>query len=271
MKFSVLMSVYYKEKPEYLQRSLESIWVDQTLKPTEIILVKDGPLTPELDMIINNWVNLLDSKLNIIALEQNGGLANALNMGLRHCNSEYIARMDTDDICTPLRFKTQIDFLEKNTLVDVVGTYISEIDEDGSLVKDVVKFPLEHKELFNLFKKRVPMVHPTTMFRKSFFEKAGTYSLELVLAEDYHLWYKGFLNGCVFANIPIIGLYFRRANDFYERRSGVKKLIGLLKFRLTKCNRELNYGIISDIYAILYFLIQISPKFVRKLSYKYLR
>ena len=269
--FSVLMSVYKKENPEYLQKSLKSIWDDQLLKPNDIVLIQDGELTTPLEDVIYYWKQKLGDILNIVVLPENMGLALALNEGLKHCNYEYIARMDTDDICTPNRFISQIEFLNKNKNIDIVGTYITEIDENDEIVKSIVKLPLTHDDLLHLFRWRNPMIHPSVMFRNTFFKKAGIYTNELLLAEDYHLWYKGFLSGCEFANIPEICLLFRRSSDFYKRRGGKKKLFGLLKFRLTKCNRDLKFGFTADIYAFFYFIIQSSPTFIRKLAYKKLR
>ena len=109
------------------------------------------------------------------------------------------------------------------------------------------------------------------MFRRRFFEKGAKYLSSLVMAEDTLLWYQGFLNNCKLANIDYIGLKFRRSSDFYKRRANWKKTIGLLKFRLFHINRDLNYGIKADIYAIAYFLMSISPSFVKKLLYKLFR
>jgi glycosyltransferase involved in cell wall biosynthesis len=271
MGVSVLISVYKRENPVFLDKAIESIWDYQTLRPDEIVLIKDGELTSELEFIINKWVVLIGTSLKIIELRQNVGLALALNEGLKSCNFEYIARMDSDDISTPDRFKEQQLFLDANPLIDVVGTYICEIDENDYLLKDVVKLPLFHDDLLCFFKKRNPLIHPSTMFRRSFFDKAGVYSNELMLAEDFHLWYKGFLAGCIYANIPIIGLEFRRTRDFYLRRRGLKKIYGLLIFRITKCNRDLKLGISADLYALIYFFIQLSPRFIKRYMYNLLR
>lgn len=115
--FSVLMSVYVKEKPDYLDTALNSIWLEQESRPTEIILVKDGPLTEPLEAIITKWHALLDSKMKVVALSQNVGLAQALNIGLSHCQYELVARMDTDDVSLPNRFKLQLEYLNKYTSI----------------------------------------------------------------------------------------------------------------------------------------------------------
>ncbi len=250
---------------------MQSIWDEQTVKPNEIVLVEDGKLTDELYATITKWKEKLGEKLKLVPLKSNVGLALALNEGLKKCNLDYIARMDTDDISTPQRFEKQMEFLDNNSDIDVVGSYICEIDEKENMVKDVVKFPLTHDELYTFFSKRDPLAHPTTMFRKSFFEKVGNYRTDLHLAEDTLLWYDGFLNGCKFANIDYIGLKFRRTEDFYSRRADIQKSIGLLKYRLFNINRKLNYGVKADLFAITYFGLSISPSFIKKLLYNTFR
>ena len=271
MSLSILMSIYHKENPEYFNQTMESIWFKQTLKPNEIVLVEDGKLTRELYSAINSWKDKLGDKLVSIPLAQNVGLASALNEGLKVAKGNFIARMDTDDIAESERFKKQFEFLQQNSDIDAVGCWISEIDENSNIINNKVEYPLLHNELYQFFEKRDPIAHPTAMFRKVFFDKAGRYSKEVTLAEDTLLWYQAFLNNCRLANVDYIGLKFRRSSDFYKRRANWKKTIGLLKFRLFHINRDLNYGIKADIYAIAYFLMSISPSFVKKLLYKLFR
>ncbi|MDU6766308.1 MAG: glycosyltransferase [Gemella haemolysans] len=271
MMISVLMSIYHKEKPEYFHKAMESIWINQTLKPDEIILVQDGPLTIELEKIIAKWVLVLGDKLKTVPLEQNVGLGNALSIGFKKCSGDFIARMDTDDIAMPERFEKQISFLKQHHNVDVVGTWIAEIDENGLLTRNVVKYPLFHNDMVQFFEKRDPMPHVTVMFRREFFSDSVCYSGKLRMAEDTLLWYQGLLNNRIFANIEYVGVQVRTSKDFFARRADYKKSIDLLKFRLFHVNRDLNYGIKADIYAIAYFLMSISPSFVKKLLYKLFR
>lgn len=270
-EFSILMAIYHKEKAQYFDLAMQSIWDEQSIKPTEIILVQDGALTDNLYLLIKKWKKKLGNALKIISLEKNVGLAKALNQGLQHCSYDIIARMDTDDIATPQRFEKQVAFLEENKHIDVVGTYISEIDENEIIIKQSVSYPLAHKDLYQFFKKRDPLAHPSAMFRKHFFDKAGNYPTHLLLAEDTLLWYHGFLNGCQFANLDFVGLKFRRTSSFYQRRANYKKSIGLLKYRLFTINRKLRYGILADLYAISYFFISVSPSFIKKILYKVFR
>ncbi|WPA92129.1 glycosyltransferase [Providencia zhijiangensis] len=265
---SVLMSLYEKESADYFDLAIKSLY-NQVYPAKEIILVLDGPITASLQNIIDKWINILPIK--VIPLKENQGLARALNAGLKHCQYDYIARMDTDDICTPNRFQAQIDFLEKNNDVDVVGTWITEIDENNQEIRPCVKFPLLHSELFSFFSKRDPLAHPTVMFRKRFFTKSGEYPTIIPMGEDTALWFYGFKNNCKFANIPSIGVKFRRTSDFYFRRANKEKTMKLLKYRVFKINKELGYGMSSNIYAFLYALLALSPTFVKKIMYRYLR
>lgn len=271
MKLSVLMSIYNKENPEYFRQAMESIWDKQTRKPDEIILVEDGPLTEELYSVIGLWKNKLPNILNVISLNRNVGTGGAKRVGLENCSGNYIAIMDTDDISEPERFEKQIDFLEKNSHIDAVGTWICEINNNNQIIKDTVEYPLTNDELYKFFEKRDPIAHPTSMFRNSFFLKAGGYRSDLILAEDTLLWYYGFLNNCKIANINYIGLKFRRNNGFYKRRGHFKKSIGLLKFRILKLNRDLKYGLRADLYAIAYFFMSITPSFIKKWLYQNFR
>ena len=268
---SVLIAVYEKDNDLFLDKAFKSIWDGQIRRPDQIVLVKDGLVTDELEDVIGKWQVRLKSTLVVVPLLRNVGLALALNEGLNFCDYEFVARMDSDDISTENRFSRQEAFLEKNKTVDVVGTYVEEIDEFGSVIKEEAKLPLNHDELLDVFKKRNPLFHPTVMFRKSFFDKAGNYCNELLLAEDLYLWYKGFLTGCRFANIPLVGLRFRRSEQFYTRRKSLKKLRAMLYFRITKCNRDLNLGIYADLCAIGYFFFQIAPLSLRKFGYRFLR
>jgi len=271
MRLSVLTSLYYLEKPDFFQKSMESIWNDQLVKPDQIVLVKNGPLGNDLEEIIEAWVEILGTKLVIVSIENNIGLAHGLNQGLKSCEGDYIARMDTDDISTKARFKNQITFLDKSPSIDIVGTYIAEIDDHAELIKKEVKYPINHNDLLKFFSKRDPVAHPTVMFRRSFFQKAGFYNEETLLFEDTSLWYYGFLSGCIFANLPFIGVKYRRGSSFYKRRSEFKKSIQLFKYRILVINRGLNFSIASDIYAFGYLLLSLSPPIIKKMFYQSFR
>jgi len=269
LKLTVLMSIYCAEKPDYFNASLRSIWDDQIVKPDEIILVEDGALTTALSEIVHNWKNRLGNQLRIISLQDNVGLGCALNEGLKLCSNDLIARMDTDDVALPGRFHEQTEFLREHQSVDVVGSWIEEIDGIGQLLKKTVEYPLDNKACRSYFKKRDPFAHSSVMFRKSFFEKAGNYP-PFRKNQDSLLWAKGFKAGCIFANIPRVLLHFRRTDDLLKRRANKNELLLFLNHRL-KINRDLEYGMDADMYAYGYFLLQNMPNFIKKIAYKYMR
>ncbi|EJN06346.1 glycosyltransferase [Phyllobacterium sp. YR531] len=208
MKFSVLMAVYGGEKPEYLSKSLTSIWDEQSLQPDEIVLVRDGPLSESLEEIITHWKIKLASQIKIIAFPINLGLAVALNQGLLKCSNEIIARMDSDDISAPSRFKEQIEFLVTHEEVDILGSFARNIDEYGTK-KDIRQVPEQHQDvLSNIW--ACPLIHPSIMFRKSAIIRVGSYKTTVSSRqEDYELWIRSARYGLIFHNLPTELLYYR--------------------------------------------------------------
>ena len=272
MSLSVILSIYYKEKKGFLYESLKSI-SDQSYLADNVIIIFDGDIGQDLELVVEKWRLSYKKNVVIIKISENKGLSVALNRALKECDTKYIARVDTDDINIKERFKKQINFLDSNLEVDVVGSFISEIDDNGNIIKECVKYPLSHSDCLAFFKKRDPLAHPAVMFRNSFFIKAGFYSEKHVYPYNYEdtiLWFNGFKNGCVFANIPEVLLCFRRSDDFYLRRGGYKKAFNFLIDRL-KITRDLKLGKLSKLYALAYFCLAISPPFVKRILYTKLR
>ena len=213
---SVLMSVYYKEKPEYLKESLASL-ENQTLKANEIVIVKDGPLTNELDATINEFKKTYDGNVIIVPLEQNQGLGLALREGLLHCSNEIIARQDSDDISIPTRFEIEFNEIQKG--YDIVGSHINEFinTTDNVVSKRVV--PLTEKEIIAYQKKRCALNHMTVMFKKSKVLEAGNYE-HCPLMEDDMLWVRMILVHAKMKNIDDFLVYARVGEDMFRRRGG---------------------------------------------------
>lgn len=264
MNFSVLISVYKKEKPSFLEDCLNSIFM-QTLCPTEVVLVKDGPLTPELDDVIRKYVDLVN--LKIISLEYNSGLGIALSKGLECCSYEIVARMDTDDIAKHNRFEKQIAIFKQMPNVDVVGTWIDEfVGENINNIVSVRKLPEVSNDIYSFSKKRNPINHPTVMFKKSAVLAVGGYQ-DFPLFEDYYLWIRMLVKGYNFYNIPQSLLYFRTSSDVYKRRGGWSYAIN--EWRLRRKMLYLNLISRSEFWREmpLRFLIRIVPSFVRRYFY----
>ena len=180
--YSVLMSVYYKEKPEYIRMAMDSIW-KQTSKTNDYVLVCDGPLTAGLDAVIKE-MEAEHLELNVIRLEKNSGLGNALNIGIEYCKNELIARMDSDDISRPDRCERQLKILAENPEVDIVSGTVEEFSKSAEEIKASRVLPEKHDDIVKFAKRRNPFNHPCVMYRKSAVEAAGGYQ-DFYLLEDY--------------------------------------------------------------------------------------
>lgn len=200
---------------------MQSLWSEQSLKPTEIILVEDGVLTEELYAVIEHWENSLNGVLKRVPLKGNKGLGKALNIGLQYCQYEYVARMDTDDICVPYRFEKQVSFLKSNPETDVLGGQIKEFNYCISDSKSLRALPTKHTSLLKFAKKRSPFNHPSVIYRKSVVQNSGSYQDDH-LYEDYALWVRMICNGARIANTDDVVLYMRSGSEMFHRRGGFK-------------------------------------------------
>jgi len=215
--FSVLIAVYCQERPERLKVALESIWEKQTLKPSEIVLVKDGPLTEELDQIIAQFKK--SAPVKIIALDKNHGLGYALSHGLTHCTNDLVARMDSDDLSKPDRFEKQISYMHQHPELDILGTNIEEFDHLPENIRSHRRLPTSGSSLKIFSKWRSPFNHMTVVFKKEAVSKAGSYQ-PFHVYEDYYLWVRMILNGAKMANIPEYLVTARLDNSQLARRHG---------------------------------------------------
>lgn len=265
MKFSVLLSVYRKECPFFLQQSLDSI-LCQTLLPNEIVLVKDGPLTDELERVIACYV-IKHPVLKVISLSVNQGLGKALNEGLKHCSFDLIARMDTDDIAKPNRFEKQVAVFEKNSTIDVVGAWVDEFEDDYKNVVSIRKLPEQHNEIYRFARMRNPINHPVVMFRKSAVLAVGGYQ-HFPLLEDYYLWVRMLNAKAKFYNIQESLLYFRFSTVMLKRRGGWKYAVNELKFhyKMWKMHFVSFSGFLKNIST--HFVIRILPNSLRLAFYR---
>ena len=219
MKFSVLLSLYYKEQPSYLIQSIDSI-LSQTLLPDEIVLVKDGPLTTELENVVCKYEKLYPI-IKVVPLEKNLGLGKALNEGLIHCSNDLVARMDTDDIAYPDRFEKQVKFMTTHPDIDACSSWIDDFIDSKDNIISTKKLPETDDEIKKYAKLRSPLNHPAVMFRKQAVINAGGYK-HFYLFEDYYLWVRMIMNGSKMYNIQESMLYFRYSPEMIKRRGGWK-------------------------------------------------
>ncbi len=237
--FSVSMCVYGKDNPEWFKTAVNSV-LDQTVKPKEIVLVVDGPVPNELDLIINEYEK--NPIFKIIRLEVNQGHGNARRIGLQSCSYDLVALMDADDICLSDRFEKQLRIFQESPEISIVGGNISEFigEEDNIVGYRIV--PETHEEIVKYLKKRCPFNQMTVMFNKNDVALVGGY-VDWYCDEDYYLWIRMFLAKKKFANINEVLVNVRVGKEMYSRRGGWKyfKSERSLQIFMRK-NKIINFG-----------------------------
>lgn len=247
-KFSVCTSVYKNDKPDFVRVALDSMLEHQSVKPDEIVLVQDGPVPEELSLLLAEYEDKYSEVMHIIRLEKNGGLGNALRLGVENAKYDIIARMDSDDICLSDRFEKQLAFMEAHPDCDIVGGQITEFIDTPSNIVGKREVPCSNEAIYQYMRSRCALNHPTVMFKKKSVLKAGNY-IDWFWNEDYYMWIRMMELGCVFANLPDVLVNMRSGLDQYGRRGGMKYFkseIGIKKLMLEKgmINRKeyfLNY------------------------------
>ena len=215
-KYSVLISVYKNEKAEFFIQSIDSM-LSQTAMPEQIVLVKDGPLYRELDDVIETYQAKQPELFTVISLEKNVGLGSALDIGMDACRNELVARMDSDDISVPSRCEKQLARFRDNPQLDIVGTYISEFEDDPAHIRAIREVPVDHREIVSFARRRLPFNHPSVMYKKSAVIRCGGYG-QARRKEDLHLFLSMLNSGCIAENIPESLLYYRANTDNLQRR-----------------------------------------------------
>lgn len=263
---SVLISVYKSEKPEYLERALTSVWDDQTLRPEKIVLIQDGPVGVELTHIVNQWEKKLGEKLEVIRNEKNIGLTKSLIRGISAINTDYIARMDSDDISLPERFARQIDYLDSHPEISIVGSDIIEFsDTIGEL--GIRKYPRNTDDAIKTIYKANPLAHPAVMMRKSMFNGGINYNERYRTTQDLALWFDVLTGGYKIHNIETPLLKFRRDDAIYHRRSNMKD--SWLELKIHERGIYKLYGLspIKSLFPLARFALRLLPGFMIKAVY----
>ena len=269
MKYSVLMSVYANDNPLWLKEAIDYM-LQQTILTNDFVIVKDGPLTTELEDIIKIYVDS-HNFFKVIELKENVGLGLALKTGVNNCKNEYIARMDADDLSSPDRIEKQLKILNDNPNIDIIGSQVIEFIDNPDNVINHNSFPINHQEIVKYARQRNPFSHSAIVFKKSSVLKAGNYKYAF-LCEDYDLWIRMILTGANCANSSEILHYVRINNDFYKRRGGLKyiKSINNLMSEYRKKNFFTTSDYIKNI--IIRSIVYLMPNQLRSFVYsKFLR
>ncbi|WP_264176893.1 glycosyltransferase [Claveliimonas monacensis] len=210
------MALYIKEKPEYLNLAIKSM-VEQTLKPDEIVIVKDGEITVELQAILDYYTEEYPKLFNIVGYERNMGLGFALNYGLKHCKNDLVARMDTDDISKPNRCMKQVKAFERFPDCAIIGSAVEEFYGNTDNITGCRAVPSDYIEIYQFAKRRSAFNHPSVMYRKSKVLEFGGYST-LRRNQDVDLFGRMLYGGCKATNFKESLLWFRSDENLAKRR-----------------------------------------------------
>lgn len=266
MKYSVLMSIYCKVDTEFIKESLNSV-INQTLKPDEILIVKDGTLTKEQEDLLELFNKKYKGLFNFITFEKNMGPGYAYEYALKKCKNEFVTLMDSDDVCDLTKNEKEVKFLVKNKDIDMVGSNCFEFKSEKTNILSYRQMPEKPDEIVKFAKKRCPLIQPTVMFRKDKILAAGGYK-EGRIAEDWDLYIRTIQNGSKLYNLQEPLLYCRVNDDFYKRRGGVKYLKTILEFK--KKQYKNGFFSFSDymISSISHIISCLAPNFVRAFLYR---
>ncbi len=268
MKFSVLISISPNERANNLECSINSL-TNQILQPNEIVIIKDGQLPQELVNILNDYKLRRPDLFNIIGFEQNKGLGVALNEGLLNCSYNIVARMDSDDICVPDRFKLQIQYLQDNPHIDIVGSYIAEFYQSIDNITGYRNVPLNDNDIKAFAKWRNPLNHMSVMFRKNAVLKAGNYS-DMRHIQDYELWIRMIKSGCRFANLPLVLVFARTIQSDKKYNLNYFKYELIIQFKLYKLGFVNHFELVRNI--VLRLILRLSQYNLGSILYlKFLR
>lgn len=265
--FSVLMSVYKKENSEFLNQALTSI-EKQTVIPTEIVLVEDGPITEKLQAVIDYHQKKFVNKFKVIKSIRNHGLGAALRLGTSFVSTNWIARMDSDDISVPNRFEVQLREIIKDPKVAIVGGQISEFISDSFKTVGYRRVPTSEELIRQFIKWRSPFNHPSVMINKNALQNVGGY-IPYGNLEDYYLWSRIIVKGYQVCNVSDVLVKMRVDKGMYQRRgkiSNIKYFYRLRRFLYRQNILSWREKIVGDWMMTLNILI---PGWLRKIIYQH--
>jgi glycosyltransferase involved in cell wall biosynthesis len=218
--FSLLVSVYDGDHPDYLRRALRSAVDDQTVRPDQVVIVRDGPVRDELAECLDDFSKRSPVPVTFVPIERNGGLGPALDRGLAASWYDVIARMDADDVAMPHRFEVQLPLIEA---ADIVGSGLLEFVADTDDVVGQRVPPVGADEIARFARVHDPFNHPTVVYRRSAVFSAGGYG-DLPLMEDYALFARMLQSGARAVNVAEPLVFYRVGATAFKRRGGLALL-----------------------------------------------
>ena len=266
-EFSVLMTTYRGEKPQFLDASLNSVLVDQTVTPDQMVLVVDGPIPDELNDVIAGYKEKFPEIMEIVYLPENLVQSKASAKGLEYIKNDIFARMDSEDLCLSDRFEQEYRILEENPDIFVVGGWIAEFDDDPEIVSTVREVPELHEDIVKMFRKRMPLNNVTVMMRKQAIIDAGGYGRDTV-NEDYSAYAHMWVSGAKFYNIQKILVKVRVGNDMVGRRHDMRIYRDWKKDQKYLRQNGKHSRLTEAMSNFRCFCFIIMPKWVKKILYK---
>ncbi|RDV24432.1 glycosyltransferase [Alteromonas aestuariivivens] len=261
------MAVYREDNPGWVEQAIASI-IGQTYTEFALIIVIDGEIGASLYETIQSFAES-DNRLVLLKNHKNFGLAQSMNHAIEWgftLSPRYFVRMDADDVATLNRLARQIGYLEHHKNIAILGSSLTEIDENGKKVGARV-MPASHLQIVRMLPRRCSMNHPTVTIRYDVFHDGFRYDSSLRNTQDYFLWIELAQNGYLFRNLKDKLLKFRRVNDFYKRR-GLGKSFNEFKARMFAMKSLRKYSAWNLGYACGVLVLRLMPAQMVKLAYK---
>lgn len=254
---TVMMAVYDGDRLTWLSEAVESI-LRQTYTNFEFLIVTDGPLNRELLQQLVRYQSA-DKRVNVATLQKKHNLANALNYAISAARGEYLIRMDADDISTPNRIQTLVEFMQKHPTIDVAGSFVAEFQDGQPVRLGLIRYPCQHDEMRRMALRRNPLAHASAIFRRAVFDENQRYPIYSPTNQDTILWLTGFVKGWRFANVPEVLYHVRVSPSMVGRRRGWRKAWSDFVDR-NRVILDLNGGLRDMMVAVCMLCVQLLPR-----------
>ncbi|ENM3731765.1 glycosyltransferase [Vibrio paracholerae] len=258
--FSCLVPVYGGDKPEWLNECLNSVCLLSSKKPDELVIVLDGPVSIEIENIVNRYSNIFGGKCKILRNQVNKGLAFVLNQGLLACSYELVARIDADDIVLENRFEAQVEYFNQNSNVDILGGQCDIIDACGNIIGSK-HVPIDNNNIRDIIWS-CPLIHPTVMYKKSKILSIGGYKEDLRRRQDYELWFRCAQNGMEIANLKDSLIKYRLVQSA-KKKNGLQYNFKQSMIGYKGC-QAMGYGLLPRIYVFYPLISSLTPQFLNR-------
>jgi glycosyltransferase involved in cell wall biosynthesis len=225
--FTLLVSVYDGDRPDYLRHALRSAVADQTVQPDQVVIVRDGPVRDELAACLDEVIRDSPVPVTFVPLPANGGLGPALDRGLAESRFDVVARMDADDVAMPHRFAVQLPLIEQ---ADIVGAGLLEFVRDTDDIVGQRVPPTDPDQILRYARMHDPFNHPTVVYRRSAVTEAGGYG-NFPLMEDYALFARMLAGGARAVNVAEPLVFYRVGPEAFRRRGGLELLRSELRLQ----------------------------------------